>query len=338
LTDSRCSGVTPSRHRHSTQRRMTGPVLTSVTLRPAAHPALASRKHDSRSGGVEPAIYDSRMRLAVVQPQSHPAPGDELNVTDAVAHIAAAAAAGAQVVVFPETYPGPLTTPLRFDPEPALCKAAARHGVYVVYGTLEAIEDSPRAAHNLICLATPDGERSLAYRRTHPEGPWIYSGGKTWDFEYVAGDELPVAETQLGVFGLAMCSEVYVPEVSRALALQGAEVIFIPAGNDKQRLWETWRTMIWARAIENLAVVVTTQNLYRDERGLAMVATPEEIVLEEEAAGLFVVDVDLERPRRLRSETDRSGSGLRAGVKAGLLTQWRRPDLYERIANRPAPV
>lgn len=273
-----------------------------------------------------------------MQPLAHRAPNDRQNVADAVEHIAAAAAAGAEIVVFPETYPGPLTTPLRFDPGPALCEAAARHRVYVAYGTLEAVEDSPRAAHNLICLASPEGVRALVYRRTHPEGPWMYSGGETWDFEYVAGEELPVIETQLGVVGLAMCSEVYVPEVARALALQGAELILFPAGNDKQRLRDTWRTLVWARAIENLAVVVTTQNVYGSERGLAMVATPEEVVLEEEAAGLYVVDVDLDRPRRLRADTDRPGSGSRAAVKAGLLTQWRRPDLYERIANRPATV
>src|SRR5262245_52349675 len=141
------------------------------------------------------------MRLAVVQPLARLAPDDESNVADAVAHVAAAADTGAQVVVFPELYPGPLTTPIRFDPEPALLEAAARHGIHVVYGTLEAVDDSPRAAHNVICLATPLGERSLAYRRTHPEGPWIYTGGGTWDFEYVAGDELPVVETELGVVG-----------------------------------------------------------------------------------------------------------------------------------------
>ena len=164
-----------------------------------------------------------------------------------------------------------------------------------------------------------------------------YSGGDTWDFDYVAGDELPVVGTELGVFGLAMCSEVYVPEVARALALQGAEVIFIPAGNDKKLLWETWRTLIWARAIENLAVVVTTQNLYGPERGLAMVATPEAVVLEEEGPGCFVVDVDLERPRRLRAEIDQPGSGTRYAVKAGLLTQWRRPELYEQLARSEVP-
>ena len=278
------------------------------------------------------------IKLALVQPRAHAAPNDERNLADAVAHIDAAAAGGAEVVVFPETYPGPLTTPLRFDPGPSLQEAAARHRVYVVYGTLEPVDDDPRTAHNLICLATPNGERTVAYRRTHPPGPWIYTGGTTWDFEYVAGDEPPpVAETELGVFGFAMCSEVYVPEVSRGLALKGAEVIFLPAGNDKKRLYETWRTLIFARAIENLAIVVTTQNIYGEERGLAMVASPEEILLEVTEPGVHYVEVDLDRVRLLRAETDRIGCDLRHSVKPGLLTQWRRPELYEQLSS-DAPV
>jgi predicted amidohydrolase len=273
------------------------------------------------------------VKLALVQPLAHRAPADELNVADAVARVAAAAAGGADFVVFPESYPGPVTTPLRFDPEPAMLEAAASHDVYVVYGTLEAAGDDPRSAHTLICLAGPDGERLLAYRRTHPEGPWIYAAGRTWDFDYIAGEELPVVETEHGVVGLAMCSEIYVPEVSRALALQGAELIFIPAGDDKRRLWQTWRTLVWARAIENLATVVTTQNIYADEPGLAMVAGPEEILLEETAPGTFLVDVDLSRSRELRAGVDGDGSTADRAVKAGLLTQWRRPELYERLAS-----
>ena len=77
------------------------------------------------------------------------------------------------------------------------------------------------------------------------------------------------------------------PEVTRALALRGAELIFMPAGTDKGKLWASWRNLIWSRAIENLAIVVTTQNLFSHaERGLAMVAAPEEILFESTAAGL----------------------------------------------------
>ena len=78
-------------------------------------------------------------------------------------------------------------------------------------------------------------------------------------------------------------------------------------GREKRRLWATWRTLIWARAIENLAIVVTTQNLFdHSERGLAMVAAPEEILLESTNAGMSVVDVSLERVRYLRGDARRA--------------------------------
>jgi predicted amidohydrolase len=206
--------------------------------------------------------------------------------------------------------------------------------VHVVFGTIEPIDEM--AAHNLICMAYPDGRPPARYRRTHPNGPWIYTGGPAWEFQWVPGNEFPVFDTVHGKVGLAMCSEVYVPEVARALALRGAELIFMPAGTDKRRLWATWRTLIWARAIENLAIVVTTQNLFdRSERGLAMVAGPEAILFESTIAGTAVVEVSLDRVRHLRSTRDEVGSSDRYAVKQGLLgPQWQRPELYDVIHPR----
>src|SRR5216683_661686 len=123
----------------------------------------------------------------------------------------------------------------------------------------------------------------------------------------------------------------------RPRAFRGAELIFMPAGKDKGKLWATWRTLIWARAIENLAIVVTTQNLFdHSERGLAMVASPEEILFESTIAGTTVVDVSLERVRYLRSTRDVVGSSELCAVKQGLLgSQWQRPELYETFYPRP---
>ena len=152
---------------------------------------------------------------------------------------------------------------------------------------------------------------------------------------YVAGNDFPVFETKDAEVGLAMCSEVYMPEVARALCLRGAEVLFMPAGVDKKKLWATWRHLIWARAIENLAIVVTTQNLFSEsERGLAMVATPEEIVFESTRPGIFFVDVDVEALRAMRADIDVNGSWERLGVKAGVLTQWQRPEMYSKLHER----
>jgi predicted amidohydrolase len=276
-------------------------------------------------------------RIAIVQPISHPAGEAERNVADAQRAIEHAAHEGADFVCFPETYPGPWRMPATFDPVPAMAEAAATHGVHVVFGTIEPLDREAATAHNLIVMAYPDGRAPARYRRTHPNGPWIYTGGKDWEFQYVAANDFPVFDTTHGKVGLAMCSEVYVPEVARALALRGAELIFMPAGTDKRRLWATWRTLIWARAIENLAVVVTTQNLFNHgERGLAMVAAPEEIVFESTAPGLSVVDVDLDRLRAMRAGRDQVGSSQNYAAKQGVLgPQWQRPELYDSFYPRP---
>ena len=213
--------------------------------------------------------------IAIAQPISHPPPDDEANVADAVAYVERAAAQGADFCVLPESYPGPWRMPATFDPAEPMADVAERCGVYVQYGSLEPIDAEAATAHAVTALARPSGGDPWIYRRTHPPGPWIYTGGAYWEFQYVAGDEYPVFETEHGLVGLGLCSEVYMPEVTRALALRGAELIFMPAGVDKQALWATWRNLIWSRAIENLAVVVTTQNMFsHEQRGLAMVAAP----------------------------------------------------------------
>jgi hypothetical protein len=86
------------------------------------------------------------------------------------------------------------------------------------------------------------------------------------------------------------------------------------------------------RAIENLAIVVTTQNVFdHSERGLAMVAAPEEILLESTSAGMSVMDVSLERLRYLWARRDMLGSSEHCAVKQGLLgPQWRVPSFMAR--------
>jgi len=276
-------------------------------------------------------------RIAIVQPIANPIEEAEKNIADAVSYIARAKAEGAEFVCFPETYPGPWRMPANFDPTPGIAEAAARHRINAIYGTIEPLSHNEGTAHNLICMAYGDGRDPVSYRRTHPNGPWIYTGGQWWEFQYVPGNEFPVFDTQQGKVGLAMCSEAYMPEVTRALALRGAELIFMPAGTDKRRLWATWRNLMWSRAIENLAIVVTTQNLFSHaERGLAMVATPEEILFESTAAGMFVVDVSLDRAREMRATTDTVTSALSYGAKQGVLgSQWQRPELRETMYPRP---
>ena len=281
----------------------------------------------------------SNFRIALVQPITAAPPEDRRNVDAAVEWIGRAAREGADFVCFPESYPGPWRMPANFDPHAAIAEAAAKHGIDAIYGTIEPIDAATSTAYNLTCMAYPDGRAPARYRRTHPNGPWIYTGGKFWEFQYVAGNAYPVFETPHGKVGLAMCSEVYMPEVTRALALRGAELIFMPAGLDKRRLWETWRTLLWARAIENLALVVSTQNLVSAaDRGLSIVAAPELILHESTVAGMAVIELGLDRVRELRNGRDGVNSSQGCGAKQGVLSeQWQRPELYDSFYPRRLP-
>src|SRR5258707_1552749 len=176
-------------------------------------------------------------RIAVVQPICHAPPGDAANIADAERAIARAAGEGAQFVCFPETYPGPWRMPATFDPTAAMVEAAAKHRTHVVFGTIAPIDAKAATAYNLICMAYPDGRAPARYRRTHPNGPWIYTGGPAGGIPMVAGDQFPAFDTLHGKVGFAMCDAVDRPQVPRAPALRRAHVDVIAAGNRKAQRW-----------------------------------------------------------------------------------------------------
>ncbi|MBN2645577.1 MAG: carbon-nitrogen family hydrolase [Desulfuromonadaceae bacterium] len=65
-----------------------------------------------------------------------------------------------------------------------------------------------------------------------------------------AGNQTCVVPTSVGRLGLAICYDLRFPELFRKMALEGAEIICLPAEWPKPRQ-EHWRTLLRARAIEN---------------------------------------------------------------------------------------
>jgi len=65
-----------------------------------------------------------------------------------------------------------------------------------------------------------------------------------------AGHQATVVDSSVGRIGLAICYDLRFPELFRKLALDGAEIICLPAEWPKPRQ-EHWRTLLRARAIEN---------------------------------------------------------------------------------------
>jgi predicted amidohydrolase len=276
-----------------------------------------------------------KITVAAVQPRSYHAPEEERNVEQALRWMDRAAEQSADLVVFPEGYPGPTNPQSRHDATGALAERARELGVHVVAGRIEPV--AGEGGHH-VCLDLIDDTGTVAhtYRRTSPVGPYVYKDLDIWQVDYVEGHEPPqVATTRLGRIGMLVCSEVYVPELSRVLALQGADLIVYPAGGAINELLATWRTLLWARAIENLVYTVASQNLYApDEQGVGQIAAPERILRSSAEEGLIVAELDLDRLEYLRGQDARIEFPRRYDTIPGMM-RWRRPELYRALAEDP---
>lgn len=173
------------------------------------------------------------MKLALIQQQ----PTDDLaaNVERGLAALAEAAAAGADLVVYPELaftpffpqHPAATKSLERAEPIPGpLTKrfqaAARQHGVVVV---LNLYERDGHRAYDTSPVIDADGTLLGVTRMMHITH---YEGFYEQDY-YDPGDTgAPVYETAAGKIGVAICYDRHYPEYLRALALDGADLVLVP--------------------------------------------------------------------------------------------------------------
>lgn len=132
-----------------------------------------------------------------------------------------------------ETIPGPTTK--------YLGQLAKKYNMYIVAGIYE---KEGSVVYNTAVLLGRDGELRGKYRKVTLPREEI-DGGIT------PGNAFPVFDTDFGKIGMMICWDVYFPEPARMLALQGAEIIFMP-------IWGGDLTLAKARAIENQIYLVSS--------------------------------------------------------------------------------
>jgi predicted amidohydrolase len=132
-------------------------------------------------------------------------------------------------------------------------------GVYIQTGSfLEVDTKYPGCVFNTTCLIGPEG-LLYKYRKVHPWLPWEVHASPH-DIPGYSEPMFPVAETEIGVLGCAICYDWLFPEAIRELALQGAEVLIRvsaymdPWGATPPMDW--WTVVNRCRALENIASVV----------------------------------------------------------------------------------
>ncbi len=132
-----------------------------------------------------------------------------------------------------EPIPGPTTN--------YLGQIARKHNLYIVAGLLEKKGD---IVYNTAVLIDRKGDLAGKYRKVSLPQEEI-DGGIT------PGNSFPVFDTDFGKVGMMICWDVTFPEPAKALAQNGAEIIFLP-------IWGGDVNLTRARAIENQVYVVSS--------------------------------------------------------------------------------
>jgi predicted amidohydrolase len=191
------------------------------------------------------------MRVALGQLPISSVP--QVNLERVRAAAASAAAQGAQLAVFPEGTQVRFSADLRAAAEPldgpfcrGLADAARSAGVAIVASLFEPAPDG--RVYNTTVGYEADGSLAAVYRKIH-----LFDALGYRESDSVApGDEVVIASLAGLRVGFMTCYDIRFPELARALAAAGAELLVVPtawaAGPFKE---EHWVTLIRARAIEN---------------------------------------------------------------------------------------
>lgn len=117
------------------------------------------------------------------------------------------------------------------------------------------------------------------------------------DRAFSGGDSWLLAETSIGKVGVIICYDLRFPELSRRLAIEGAQIICVPAQWPKPRQ-EHWRTLLRARAIENQLFVVSCNTCGTvgklDFFGMSMIIDPKGELLAEAGEGEVEIIAELD--------------------------------------------
>jgi len=237
-----------------------------------------------------------------------------VNLDRVRAAASAAAREGADLVVFPEGTQARFSTDLPSVAEPVdgdfcrgLAEVAKANGLAVIAGVFEPAPN--RSVFNTTVAFDRNGDLAAAYRKIH-----VFDAlGHRESDSVTPGDDVVIASLSGLRIGFMTCYDVRFPELARALAAGGADLLVLPAawaaGPFKE---EHWVTLVRARAIENTIWVAAAGQVPDPAEpptkattgiGRSMVVDPMGVVKLDlgPAEGLGAGDVDTEQTARVRT-------------------------------------
>lgn len=160
-------------------------------------------------------------------------------------------------------------------------------------------------------LFGPDGRIICRYDKIHMFDVDL-DNGESWreSAVYQPGSEARTADLPFGKLGFAICYDVRFPQLFRAEALAGAEILTVPTAFTRQTGEAHWHILVRARAIENGAFLIAAAQggVHEDGRetyGHSIIVDPWGRILAEASAigeAVITADIDLGAVRSARSK------------------------------------
>jgi len=203
------------------------------------------------------------LRVVVIQLNSGTEKADNIETAERL--VARAASTGADLVLLPEKWNaiGSADT-LRRAAEPledgetveAMREWARTHGITIVGGSITEQREGREKLSNTSVVIDPSGDVVAAYRKIHmfdvEVGGQVYRESEAEE----PGEETNVCDAEGWRVGLTVCYDLRFPELYRILALQGAELVTVPAAFTLYTGKDHWELLLRARAVENQCYVL----------------------------------------------------------------------------------
>lgn len=262
----------------------------------------------------------------------------DANLRRAEELVDAAVARGSRFVVMPEyvSFLGPkerhqqIAEPIPGPTAERFAAKAREHGIFLLGGSIHEQSETPGMFYNTSVMFDPAGEIIATYRKIHLFDIDL-TGNVTANESstILPGDEIVTADVDGHTVGMSICYDLRFPELYRQLALEGAEILLVPAAFTMFTGKDHWHVLLRARAIENQTYVLAPGQFGAHEPnnsqcyGHSIIIDPWGTVIAEssDSEGVIVADLDFAYLRKIRKQlpslANRRPSAYRERVAIG---------------------
>jgi predicted amidohydrolase len=263
---------------------------------------------------IKPEVLMGQFKAALLQTLVYE--NKEKSVNNAVKSIENAAREGADIAVLPEMFCCPYSTSYfrEYGEEEEgyayekISLAAKKSGIYVVAGTMPELEGNN--VYNTSYVFDRKGNKIAKHRKMHLFDIDVEGGQYFKESDVLTpGRDVTVFDTEFCKMGLGVCYDIRFPELSRLMALEGAEVMIYPGAFNMTTGPAHWELNFRSRALDNqiYTIGVAPARDYNSSYlsyGNSIIVSPWGNVINrmDEKEGYIVQEIDLGYVQKVRNE------------------------------------